>query len=107
MATHPGVAEHPPMAIPPTPSKRKHRKPPSPVTSRLIDDMLGSYIDWRRDAAIAGEAYRSWSSAPAAEEPVRFSAYGAALDQEESSALRYAAVVADVDRALRSSGGIR
>jgi hypothetical protein len=59
--------------------------------------MLAAYVEWREDAAAAGEAHRRWSSAPADEAARRYSAYVAALDQEESSATRYALGVRDVE----------
>ena len=66
-----------------------------------MDELLGYYIDWRHDAAAAAEAYSVWSTAPGDDEALRFAAYIAALDQEESSALRYALVLREVETAFR------
>jgi hypothetical protein len=63
--------------------------------------MLASYVEWREDTAAAAEAYRRWSSAPPGEAAWRYSAYMAALEQEESSATRYAGALSDVERWLR------
>jgi len=57
------------------------------LTDGLVDELLACYIDWRHAAAAAADAYARWSGAPGAEEALRFSAYTAALDQEESSAI--------------------
>jgi hypothetical protein len=74
---------------------------PDSTMDGLVDELLGYYLDWRRDAKAAGDAYRLWSCAPASEEGLRFSAYMAALDQEESSAAHYALVLREVERALQ------
>jgi len=70
------------------------------ATDGLVDELLAYYIDWRRDAAAVTSAYREWSAASGAEGPLRFAAYMAALDQEQSSADRYAVVLSEVERAL-------
>ena len=92
------------MAVSRTPSKDGSTGTPDSLTDGLVDEMLAYYIDWRRDAAAAADAYRMWSDPPAGEEAIRFSAYLAALDQEESSALRYALVFREVESALRHDG---
>ena len=68
--------------------------------------MLGYYIDWRHDAAAAEDAYRLWSIAPTDEEALRYAAYVAALDQEESSAIRYALVFREVERAMQCDASV-
>jgi hypothetical protein len=67
----------------------------------LVDEMLGSYIDWRRDAAAVAHAYRRWREAPAAEAARRFCACMTALDREEAAATTYALIVTEVEHALR------
>jgi hypothetical protein len=67
----------------------------------LVDEMLAYYIDWRRDAAAVWDAYMAWGNAPDCEKPSRFSAYTAALEQEESAATSYEIVVENVRRAGR------
>jgi hypothetical protein len=69
----------------------------SPVRS-LLREMLACYADWREDAIAVGDAYLRWSSAPRVQEPWRFSAYMAALDQEESSARSYRIAIAELER---------
>jgi hypothetical protein len=63
--------------------------------------MLACYITWREDAAAVEDAYRAWRDAPADHEAWRFSAYLAALEQEESAATSYADLVGRVERSLR------
>jgi len=67
---------------------------------RLLDDVLAAYVDWREDADAASDAYRRWADAHLGERAARFSAYNAALDQEEYSATAYARVVAELERRL-------
>ena len=71
------------------------------MTDGLVDELLGYYIDWRHDAKAAEDACTSGPPA-AGEERLRFSAYMAALDQEESSAAHYALVFREVERAMES-----
>jgi hypothetical protein len=71
--------------------------------SRLVDEMLDRYIEWREDARGVANAYTQWSGAPALEEEWRFSVYMASLELEESSARTYAAVVTEVDSWLRQA----
>ena len=68
--------------------------------SGLIDEMLDRHAEWREDAAAVAEAYHRWSGATARDEAWRFSVYMAALEQEDSAATSYAAVVAELDRWL-------
>jgi hypothetical protein len=76
------------------------------MTDGLVDEMLAYYIDWRHDAAAAEDAYRLWSIAPTDEEALRYAAYVAALDQEESSAIRYALVFREVERAVQCDASV-
>ena len=85
------------MATPQIPFKEKTL--PAPIAG-LVDEMLACYIDWREDAATARDAYGRWSTSRAGEAAQLFSAYQAALDQEESAATSYAAIVDDVGRWL-------
>jgi hypothetical protein len=70
----------------------------------LVDEMLACYVDWREDARSAADAYRRWSCATTAEESIRFAAYRAALEQEESAARRYGLAVTGVEDALGRQG---
>jgi hypothetical protein len=69
------------------------------ANDRLIDDLLGSYIDWRERSERAETAYRRWSLAEPRESTVRFAEYSAAVDDEEASANRYAQLVGQVSKA--------
>jgi hypothetical protein len=62
--------------------------------------MLADYLDWRADAATVWDAYPAWLDAPTCEKPATFSAYTAALEQEEHPAAAYAGVV-QMKRAAR------
>jgi hypothetical protein len=61
------------------------------------------YTDWREDAAAAAEAFYQWSVAPPADTALRFAAYVAALDQEESAAAVYAQAITQLDRWVRDT----
>ena len=90
------------MALPQIRSQGRTDSTARSLTDGLVDEMLAHYIEWRRHAAAAGDAYRDWSGAIAGEDgAMRFSAYVAALDQEESTAAAYAIVAAEVERALQ------
>jgi hypothetical protein len=67
---------------------------------RLVDDVLDSYVEWREDAASAADAYTRWSSAPTDEKGLRFGAYTAALDQEQTAASAYAHSISELERWL-------
>ena len=64
----------------------------------LLDDMLEWYVDWRERALLTRMAYTRWCEASASERRLRFAGYLAALDQEESTAAAYAAIVREVTR---------
>jgi hypothetical protein len=66
----------------------------------LIDELQAYYLDWLHESAAVRREYRRWSEAPLVDAPGRYSAYLAALDREESAALTYAQVLAEVERAL-------
>ncbi|MBV8221533.1 MAG: hypothetical protein JO325_23965 [Solirubrobacterales bacterium] len=72
----------------------------------LLDELLGYYIDWHYDAAAVRTAYSWWSAATGPDEAPRFSAYMAALDQEQASALRYALVLREVERGLEFEASV-
>jgi hypothetical protein len=99
MTTHPSVSDHLyRMATP--------KAPPNPgdqtsgvAPDDLVVDMLAYYIEWRHHEAEVAGAYDRWSSAPADDRALRFSAYMAALDHEEAAAARYAIIAGEVQRA--------
>ena len=88
------------MATQKIPSRDEGESALSWLVEGLVDEMLAHYIDWRQDAAEVADAYSRWCVASGVEEGSRFSAYMAALDQEESSATRYGVVVGEVEHAL-------
>ena len=88
------------MAIPDIPSRGIGVDSTAWPVARLVDDVLTAYVDWRGDAQAASDAYGRWVRGPADEEPGRFSAYTAALDQEEASAVAYERSIAELERWL-------
>lgn len=84
------------MAARRTPPTRKTLIAGSSPVGSLVREMLSRYVDWREDALAVADAYGRWSSAPRAQKPWRFSAYMAALDQEESSARSYRIAIAEL-----------
>jgi hypothetical protein len=101
MTTHPGSAEHVTMSTPYRPSTSTRRNLLLLSREALVDEMLAYYIDWRANAAAVWDTYAAWVNAPTCERPARFSAYAAALEQEESAAMTYAVVVEHVARAAQ------
>jgi hypothetical protein len=87
--------------MPHTPSTGTRGKVLGTPPPDLVDEMLADYLDWRADAATVWDAYAAWLDAPNCEKPARFSAYTAALEQEEHSAAAYAGAVQNVRRAAR------
>lgn len=69
--------------------------------------LLGTYLDWRQEAASVAQAYSRWVAAPGAAGGPCFSAYMAALDREEAAATAYAGVLADGERWLRRASALR
>jgi hypothetical protein len=72
--------------------------------SRLRDEIIDLYLDWREQAAAVEDAYESWAGAPAGEEGRCFAAYTAALDREEAAARSYANVLASSERLSQGWG---
>lgn len=101
MTAHPGETDHARMSTPKIPSAGNSENTLLEPPAGLVDEMLAYYIDWRHAAADVSDAYTRWLHAPPSEEPSRFSAYMAALDQEESEATSYALVVKNVERAMQ------
>jgi hypothetical protein len=64
----------------------------------LADDASAYYMDWRAHARAATEAYWEWREAPDHDHAMRYSAYTAALDQEEAAALQYAHAIDRLER---------
>ena len=60
---------------------------------RLVDTMVGAYVDWREACRLLHDAYHSWVTATGPRARVAFGRYRAALDAEEWAADVYASLV--------------
>jgi hypothetical protein len=60
------------------------------VDERLVYEVIEAAVDWRDECAEVWGAYARWASAPVADAAAAFSAYRAALDQEECASQAYA-----------------
>ena len=74
--------------------------------TRLVDGMIGAYVEWREACRLVHEAYRSWVSATGPGAGVAFWRYKAALDAEESAADAYAGFVRRVGHLARSDSDL-
>jgi hypothetical protein len=72
--------------------------------TRLVDKMIGAYVDWREASRLVDDAYRSWASATEPRTRVAFRRYTSALDAEEWAAEVYASVVLRVEHAATRNG---
>jgi hypothetical protein len=61
--------------------------------ARLVDAVIGAYVDWREACRLVHDAYRSWTSATGPGTGAAFWRYTAALDTEEWAAGVYASLV--------------
>ena len=100
MTAHPHVLHHAGVALQHTPSKGSYSPDLAWPVRRALDDMLASYIEWREAAAAVDDAYARCSVARDGEHAGRFSAYLAALDQEEASAANYSRSIVRVEGLL-------
>jgi hypothetical protein len=66
--------------------------------TRLVDQLVEAYIDWREACARVNDAYRSWASEIGPCRGVAFGLYMAALDAEERAAEVYGGLVQHADR---------
>jgi hypothetical protein len=57
-----------------------------------VDQGFDSWVAWRAACRRVDESYRRWATAPRAERGLAFASYCAALDLEEESANRHAAI---------------
>ncbi len=69
--------------------------------SRLVDEMIERYVNWREECAAVRASYQYWSSAEPAESRMAFAVYNAALDREECAAAVYAGAISSLERFLR------
>jgi len=70
------------------------------IDKRLVDEAVDAYVDWREERSSVWDAYARWTTAPVADSPLAFSAYGAALDREERAAHVYADLMTRVSVAV-------
>ena len=66
----------------------------------LVEAALAGYAEWRDGADAVAHAYECWSTAPPHESRVRYAAFTAALDQEQTAAGAYAHAIRRLERAL-------
>jgi hypothetical protein len=74
--------------------------------TRLVDSMIGAYVEWREACRLVNDAYCSWVSATGPRARVAFWRYNAALDAEEWAAEAYAGLVRRVGRLATSDGDL-
>ena len=74
--------------------------------TRLVDTMIGSYVDWREACRVVHDAYRSWASATRPYAGGAFRRYSAALDAEQRAAEAYAVLVRRVGHPATSDGDL-
>jgi hypothetical protein len=61
--------------------------------SRLVDEMISAYVDWRDACRAVHAAYRSWATATGPHAGGAFWRYTAPIDAEERAAEGYAGLV--------------
>ena len=74
--------------------------------TRLVDRMIGAYVDRREACRLVYDAYRSWASATGPCARVAFWRYTAALGADERAAEVYAGLVRRVGHLATSDGEI-
>lgn len=62
------------------------------TTASRVEEAFDSWVAWRAACRGVDEAYRRWTAAPQAQRALAFASYRAALDLEEESANRHAAI---------------
>lgn len=70
---------------------------PGPLGS-LAQEVLATYIAWRKNAPLVAEAYERWLSASPADRSEHFAAYAAELDREEAAAETYGKAILGLER---------
>ena len=73
----------------------------------LVDQVLATYVEWRETTDAVADTYGRWSAAPTSEQALRFAAYIAALDQEQTAAAVYAGSISELERRLPDSDSDR
>jgi hypothetical protein len=62
------------------------------TTDSRVEEAFDSWVAWRTACRRVDETYRRWATAPEAQRALAFASYRAALDLEEESANRHAAM---------------
>jgi hypothetical protein len=70
------------------------------IDSRLVDEAVDAYVDWREECIAVWSAYGRWVRATIVDAPLAFSAYRAAVDREECASHVYAALMTRIAAAL-------
>jgi len=70
------------------------------IRSKLVDELMDRYVDWREQCMAVRSAYERWSHGPSAEREMAFARYTAALELEEYASREYADRVNRVEHAL-------
>lgn len=71
---------------------------------RLVDEVMGAYVDWREECIAVWEAYGAWAGAGATDAALAFVAYTAALDREERASVVYADLIRRVGDLVVTDG---
>jgi hypothetical protein len=75
--------------------------------TRLVDRMIGAYVDWREACFVVHDAYDSWASATGSlARDAFFWRYAAALDAEERASEVYASLVRRVGAVAMSDSDL-
>jgi hypothetical protein len=75
------------------------------MDKHLMDEAFDAYVAWRDECGSVRDAYDRWAGAPVVDAAGAFSAYQAALDQEESASQDYADMLARTSAGNRSVAG--
>jgi hypothetical protein len=100
MTGHPGVGQSGPMAVPRERLGHIRIDTLGWPAIVLVDDLLVSYAEWRDGCDAVADAYERWSIAARSESDLRFAAFTAALDQEQTAASAYAEAGRNLKRFL-------
>ncbi len=63
------------------------------IDTRLVDEAVDAYVDWREECLVVWDAYGRWTGAPTVDARLAFVAYTAALEIEEQACAVYSSVI--------------
>lgn len=63
------------------------------IDTRLVDEAVDAYVDWRGECLVVWDAYGRWTGAPTVDARLAFVAYTAALEIEEQACAVYSSVI--------------